>query len=113
METKESILPHKSIAREVLTRFYQKSGERLSFYLVEEVLRNGEVVTIVLIGFASEKEFRVLGNGKLYQLHPSEVPSPASFLPNKEGFVFFAPLMDQVKVSLQTLVSRYGQEVIV
>ncbi|MBO5038530.1 MAG: hypothetical protein J6C85_03630 [Alphaproteobacteria bacterium] len=112
METK-SILPHKGIAREVLARFYQKKDKNVSFYLAEKKLENGEIASVVLFGAAPCQELRELESGAVYRPKRYEVPSPAAYLPCEGGFVFFAPLMDDAKISLSQLVSRYGQEAVV
>lgn len=106
-------MPYKDITREVLARFYQKKDKDVSFYLVEKKLQNGEIASLVLFGIAPCYELRELESGAVYQLKRYKVPSPAAYLPCEDGFVFFAPLMDEAQISLSQIVSRYGQNAIV
>lgn len=113
MDTQKNILPYKGIVRDALARFYHKSGKKVSFYLADKRFENGEIGTIVLLGFAEDDEFRELETGAVFHTKRNEPPSPAAYLPCEGGFVFFAPLMDETIILLEKFIARYGREAVI
>ncbi|MBO5441971.1 MAG: hypothetical protein J6J35_06920 [Alphaproteobacteria bacterium] len=113
MATTKSLMSHKGIARDVLACFYQKSGKKVSFYLADKRFKNGEIGTVVLLGFAEDDKFRELETGAVFYPERNEPPSPAAYLPCEDGFVFFAPQTEETAVSLEKLIDRYGYKAIV